>query len=354
MKKIIAFLTLAALALALCACGAEAVDEPFTLRCAASYLYWDECEGAVEYSVLLDGQCVDTVTECAYSASEEFEVAQVIATKEDGKEQKSTKAYYDKTSHGGTLIIKTEDELSSASLSSCASLTLDLTEGLSLKDKSVTIPKSVRLLNIISDGSVSYSNLKITVETRTADLTVSLKNFSATGKTSQSLIEMRSAEGYDPTLVIKCEGSCSLSGGNGKNGADGDDGAMLQHGANGGAGGGGASAVKAERVLIVGTGRIAFSGGNGGSGGKGGLGNGINNPGNGGNGGNGGYAIDSSEITLYMNKGASCYMLGGAGGIGGDGGDKYSTSFGSSSRGIDGSPSNEAPVEIRKIRGILK
>ncbi len=354
MKTFVTFLCIIAIAMGLCSCGGTASDEPFALTCAGEYLYWDACEDAVEYDVYLDGEMAATVTECAYAAGNEFSSAEIIARKSNGKEQKSTRLNRNKASHGSALTVKTEAELSSAALSSCAELTIDTTEGLDLSGKDLTIPKNVKRVNIISDGASVYSSLKIYAEARTTDLTLSLKNFSASGRAGTNLIEMRSAEGYEPTLVIECSGVCSLSGGNGKNGADGADGAMLQHGANGERGGDGAAAISAQRVFIAGDGRLALTGGSGGNGGKGGLGNGINNPGNGGNGGNGGNAISTGELTVYMKQGASCYLLGGSGGTGGDGGDKYSSSFGSSHSGDGGAAGAKTSAEARIIRGVLR
>ena len=236
----------------------------------------------------------------------------------------------------------------------------------------LTVPSKIKAVNILGKAGTTYSDYKISVQSRTVPLTINLNNFNFSASNSYAIYASgtceviinvydsctiaTTAEGYDCIRVynltiskgtLKVKGSnrkttsATVSAGKGINvdnlltvdncnlTVTGGNGVVSSSTRNGYAGVNGGTAVSAKSVLVKSS-TLTFTGGNGSNGHNGSAGGAGSsgstssvsgkpgsNGGNGGKGGNGGLALNINTLQTWSNSRAT--LIGGTGGNGGNG-----------------------------------
>ena len=237
----------------------------------------------------------------------------------------------------------------------------------------LTVPSKIKAVNILGKAGTTYSDYKISVQSRTVPLTINLNNFNFSASNSYAIYASgtceviinvygsctiaTTAEGYDCIRVynltiskgtLKVKGSnrkttsATVSAGKGINvdnlltvdncnlTVTGGNGVVSSSTRNGYAGVNGGTAVSAKSLLVKSS-TLTFTGGNGSNGHNGSAGGAGSsgstssvsgkpgsNGGNGGKGGNGGLALNINTLQTWSNSRAT--LIGGTGGNGGNGG----------------------------------
>lgn len=326
------------------------VDQVVGLEIFKDELSWTSVTGASGYIVYVDDVEVANVSASNYTFTDVASRDQMI----------SVKAYASSKSGPIVYSVMSEETVRYTQVYTNEQiLTYDFSDQEPNINDSYTIPSYIRMVYIIGDSEVTYTNVSFVIDNRSVPLEISLENANLVAPNNQSVIYTEGTLGEEgPIVTVSSMGtSNSLTGGNNTvNGEDGKDGTT--YGAVGGDGYDGAigySAIHISNLYITGEANITLKGGKGSDGGDGGDGHKLliytNFGGDGGKGGTGGYGAEC--IKMYVDlPDRSVILIGGDGGNGGSCGNSVITH--SPSDGADGPTGAKYSGEVEVVSGVIQ